>query len=129
MAVNTYRNAPSQKVQPQKEQGAGLFTLIRRYIRLDFIFEQGLPVRYIPYILFLTGLGIVYIANRNYGEKTTVRLSRLKTEVDDLRTEYITQKAEYMTASKQSEVAKKVKQLGLEESKTPPFKIESEEKK
>jgi hypothetical protein len=32
-------------------------------------------------------------------------------------------KADYMFASKQSEVAKKVRKIGLEESKTPPNKI------
>jgi hypothetical protein len=120
MATNTYKTKPKTTSQ---SEGRSLFTLIRKYVRFDFIFEQGLPVRYIPYLLYLTALGIFYIANRNYAEKTTAKLARLKTEVDDLRTDYITQKAEYMIQSKQSEVAKKVKDLGLEESETPPYKI------
>ncbi|MBC8110620.1 MAG: hypothetical protein H7Y04_06125 [Verrucomicrobia bacterium] len=99
--------------------------MIEKYVRVS-IFEQGLPVKYIPYILYITFLGIIYIANRNFAEKNTAKLAKLKTRIDDIRTDYITQSAEYMTGSKQSEVAKKVKDrgLGLEESKIPPYKIE-----
>jgi len=46
------------------------------------------------------------------------------TEVEDLRADFTTLKAELMFASKQSEVAKKVKEQGLEESMSPPYKIE-----
>ncbi len=131
MAVNTLKNVPREKAEDIKPKGKGrsIFSLIETYIRLGGVFEQGLPVRYIPYILFLTTIGIFYIANRNFAEKTAVKLNKLKTEIDDLRTLYITEQAEYMIGSKQSEVAKKVKDLGLNESETPPYKIIVDEKK
>jgi hypothetical protein len=47
----------------------------------------------------------------------------LENEVEDLRADVTTLEAEYMFSSKQSEVAKNVKTLGLEESKQPPYKI------
>jgi ABC-type transport system involved in cytochrome bd biosynthesis fused ATPase/permease subunit len=127
MPVNTYKNKPKIKpLSPNQNTGnRSVFALIEKYIRLDIFFDQGLPVRYIPYILYLTFLGIVYIANRNYAEKTATRITKLKALVNDLRTEYVTESAEYMIAGKQSEVAKKVKEkgLGIEESRTPPTKI------
>ena len=50
----------------------------------------------------------------------------IQAEVEDLRADYTTLKANLMFASKQSEVAKKVRDLQLKESLTPPFKIEVE---
>jgi hypothetical protein len=43
--------------------------------------------------------------------------------VEDLRADYTTLKSDVMFASKQSEVARRVKPLGLKESLNPPFKI------
>ncbi|WKV14051.1 FtsL-like putative cell division protein [Marivirga harenae] len=85
--------------------------------------EGGLPVHYLPYVLFLVAIGIFYIGNSHYADKTTRKIDKLHQEVEDLRADYTTLKSEYMFASKQSEVAKKVKKLGLKESEKPPFKI------
>jgi len=85
--------------------------------------DAGLPVKYLPYVLFLVAMGIFYIGNSHYADKTTRKIDKLHQEVEDLRADYTTLKSEYMFASKQSEVAKKVKKLGLKESEKPPFKI------
>ena len=47
----------------------------------------------------------------------------MEAEVEDLRADFTTLKSEYMFASKQSEVARKVKKIGLQESRIPPYKI------
>jgi phage shock protein A len=72
-------------------------------------------------------LGIFYIGNSHYADKTIRKIDKLEQEVEDLRADYTTLKSEYMFASKQSEVAKRVKKLGLVESQEPPFKIVIEE--
>ena len=64
---------------------------------------------------------------RVFLEKTTRQIDRTQTEVEDLRADYTTLKADVMFASKQSEVARRVKDLGLKESSKPPFKIVVEE--
>lgn len=92
-------------------------------MNLGGVFEQGLPIRYIPHIFFLTLMGIVYIGNIHYADRNTRKADRLKREVDDLRADYTTLKAEYMYASKQSEVSAKVVGQGLIESSVPPYKI------
>lgn len=111
------------KVKSAKNKRSSIFTFIEEKLKLDLAFEQGLPVRYLPYILFFTALGIFYIGNSHYGEKAIRKIDVLQTEVENLRADYTSLKADYMYASKQSEVARKVQPLGLYESSTPPFKI------
>ena len=108
------------KQVPGKES---IFSRTEKFLRLDSAFETGLPVRYLPHVLFITAIGIFYIGNSHYAEKTIRNIDRLKTEVEDLRAEYTTLKANQMLGEKQSEVAKKVGNLGLKESLLPPKKI------
>ena len=72
-------------------------------------------------------LSLVYISNTHYAEKTTRAINKSQSEVEDLRADFTTLKADVMFASKQSEVARRVKSLGLKESVKPPFKIIVEE--
>lgn len=97
---------------------------IENRLKLENYFEEGFPVKYLPKILFVMALGLIYISNTHYGEKTVRKINNIQAEVEDLRADYTTLKANLMFASKQSEVAKKVKELGLKESLTPPFKVE-----
>jgi hypothetical protein len=80
-------------------------------------------VKYLPHVVYLTAIGIFYIGNSHYAEKTIRKIDRLQVEVEDLRADYTTLKAQTMFASKQSEVARSVKPLGLKESLKPPYKI------
>lgn len=68
-------------------------------------------------------LGLFYIGNTHYAEKTVRKINHVQTKVEDLRADYTTMKSDLMFASKQSEVARKVKQFGLAESLNPPFKV------
>lgn len=107
----------------KKKSQASIFTLLENHLRLDLTFEHGLPVRYLPYILFITAAGIFYIGNSHYADKTIRKIKVIETEVENLRADYTSLKADYMYASKQSEVARNVKPLGLVESSDPPYKI------
>lgn len=116
MATNTYR---------ANEQGTktSVFGKLEKLVKIDAVFEHGLPVKYLPYILFMTCIGIFYIGNSHYAEKNVRKIDKLKKEVEDLRADYTTLKADYMFASKQSEVAKKIANKGIKESLRPPEKI------
>jgi len=116
MATNTYR------VNEQSEKRS-VFGKLEKLVRIDAVFEHGLPVKYLPYILFITVVGIFYIGNSHYAEKNVRKIDKLKKEVEDLRADYTTLKADYMYASKQSEVAKKIAKKGITESLRPPEKI------
>lgn|SRR5690606_4401999 len=117
------------KIKPKSSGGGfgrGIFSRLERTLKLEHYFEEGFPIAYVPKILFVMVLGLMYISNTHYAEKTVRRINMIQAEVEDLRADYTTLKANLMFASKQSEVAKKVKDLQLKESLTPPFKIEVE---
>lgn len=91
---------------------------------MDGLFREGLPVRYLPHVLFVMFLILVYIGNTHYATRMNRAIQKLKLETEDLRADYTTLKSDYMEASKQSEVARKVAAYGLVESSSPPFRIE-----
>ena len=103
--------------------GWSLFSLLDRFTGLDGLFREGLPVRFLPKLLFVMLLTLLYIGNTHYGNRMNRNIQRLKQETEDLRADYTTLKSDYMEASKQSEVARKVAAIGLVESSSPPFRI------
>lgn len=103
--------------------GPSIFSGLEKKMKLESYFEEGFPVKYLPKILFAVLLSLLYISNTHYAEKTTRKIDRMQSEVEDLRADYTTLKADIMYASKQSEVARRVKELGLKESLNPPFKV------
>ncbi|MEP5611009.1 MAG: FtsL-like putative cell division protein [Cyclobacteriaceae bacterium] len=116
---NTYR-------LPQQEERGGLFRLITRFLRMDSSMSEVIHVRFLPQILFLTFLCVLYIGNRHYAEKKIRSISELEEQVEDLRADYTTLKAEFMYESKQSEVAKRAFELGLKESNESPVLIKGD---
>ena len=117
MATNTY------KINKGKREKASLFSIIADKLKVDSVFENGLPSKYLPHTLFLTAIGIFYIGNNHWAEKTIRKIDKSRIEVEELRADYTSLKADYMFASKQSEVARKVKKVGIKESYAPPNKI------
>lgn len=103
--------------------GLSIFSALEKKLKLETYFEEGFPVHYVPKIIFVMILGLAYIGNTHHAEKTVRTINSMQAEVEDLRADYTTLKAELMFSSKQSEVARKVRPFGLEESLTPPFKI------
>lgn len=103
--------------------GKSVFSGLEKKLKLETYFEEGFPVQNIPKIVFVMFLCLFYIGNTHYAEKTVRKISHVRAEVEDLRADYTTMKADLMYASKQSEVARKVSQFGLEESLEPPHKI------
>ncbi|MHC1705957.1 MAG: FtsL-like putative cell division protein [Bacteroidales bacterium] len=83
-------------------------------------------IRSIPFLFFLAFLGLVYIANTYYAEKTVRAIDQTKRQLKELRYEHITAKSELMYLSKQSEVTKRMEGSGLKPTIVPPFKIEKE---
>lgn len=111
------------KVKKEGKAGSSIFSAIEKRLKLENYFEEGFPVQYLPKILFVMVLGLIYIGNTHYAEKTVRKINQIQAEVEDIRADYITLKSDLMFASKQSEVARKVQSFGLKESLTPPFKV------
>lgn len=127
MADNKHRIEPEQtneaRMNPSQEKGPSMFSGLEKRLRLESYFEEGFPVQYLPKILFVMSLGLLYISNTHHGEKTVRKIDQVQSEVEDLRADYTTLKSDLMFASKQSEVARKVKVIGLKESLNPPTKV------
>jgi hypothetical protein len=127
MAENKIRTeaerANEARIKPEQNNGKSMFSGMEKRLKLESYFEEGFPVQYLPKILFIVFLGLIYISNTHYADKTTRAIEKAQSEVEDLRADFTTLKADVMFASKQSEVARRVKQLGLEESLKPPFKV------
>jgi hypothetical protein len=80
-------------------------------------------VRLLPFILYLTFLALLYIANTYYAERKVREIADIRREMKELRYEYITTKSELMHNTKQTEIAKHLSKYGIEESTQPPHKI------
>jgi hypothetical protein len=108
-----------EKKEPKKAKSSLKGVLDGSLLTNDWFVKQ------LPYIIFLVVLAFTYIGNRYHAEKIVRKNIELQKEINDLRAESITVAAELMLISKQSEVAKQVKERGLdlEESVVPPKKI------
>lgn len=107
----------------KKAKKESLFSLIEKFLQKTAI-SEGLPIKYLPHIIFIFILGIFYVANTHYHQKILRKMNYLENKVTDLRVSYITLKASCMHNIKQSEIAKKANEIGLVESKLPPFIID-----
>jgi hypothetical protein len=121
---------PEPPEAPPAEKGKPELLAKKKKVRIKEIIDGTFLVRenmirQLPYLLFLTFLGIIYIGNRFHAEHMVRKIDDLKIEVDNLRSEQITTTSELMNISRPSEVAALVesKGLGLKESMEPPKKI------
>src|SRR4051812_45974392 len=121
------RQSNEPRIKQSAGDGSSMFSGVEKRLKLETYFEEGFPVQYLPKIVFVMAIGLLYIGNTHYAEKTVRRIDAAQSEVEDLRADYTTLKSDLMFASKQSEVARKVKIIGLKESLTPPTKVEIEE--
>lgn len=122
--------SPQPPVEKQSQDAAPAPDETQRKIRVKelidgtFLVRENM-IRQLPFVLFLTFLGVIYIGNRFHAEKMVRQINDLKIEVDNLRSEQITITSELMNISRPSEVAALVesKGLGLKESLEPPKKL------
>lgn len=119
MKFNKYKkqDEPDEK-QEEKTSSVGFKSLLTG----SFLSKENV-VGALPFIFFLTFLGICYIANGYRTQKVVINLHRTNNSLKELRSEYITTKSDLMIISKQSEVAEATAVMGLRELISPPKKI------
>jgi Bacteriodetes cell division protein (FtsL-like) len=125
----TVEERPRVQQQPKKEtppKKLGRFSPWR-VLRGEFLADAK-AIKYVPFVLFLTALAMVYIANAYYVERKVVKIQKLNKRVKDLHTNYVSVKADLMFSMKQTEIATKMAESGLKESVTPPNVIRINEK-
>ncbi len=119
-------NAPVEEETPtaRSENEVKKKIQFREIINGTFLVRENM-IRQLPFVLFLTFLGIVYIGNRFHAERMVRKIDELKIEVGNLRSEQITITSELMNISRPSQVIELVqsKGLNLKESIEPPKKL------
>jgi hypothetical protein len=115
--MNKYKEIEEQD-SPKKEKKRGFKSLMSG----QFL-NRDQAVKGLPFILFMSLLGIFYIANGYQAEKLIRQIYKTNNELKELRSEYITNKSDLMYISKQSQLATATYDLGLKELTSPPKKI------
>lgn len=86
----------------------------------DFFISKDIIKKFLPLIGYLFLLAMIYIANAHQAEKVVVNTARLQNRMKELRSEYISLKKELMSNSRQTQVQKKVAEMGLKSIKRQP---------
>jgi len=76
-------------------------------------------MRLYPYLLFLTFLAFIYIANNYYFERKVRQINHIYAELKEINYEFITGKSKLEKLTKQSTIAKKLEKTGIKESTKP----------
>jgi hypothetical protein len=127
----TLTEETQQATPPPKNSGAagkprakksGLVKSLNTVFSGTFLSNESV-VKHVPFILFLSVIAILYIANGYWADDKVRQVNKITSQLKELRSEYISTKSDLMFVSKQSEVAKSAEKLGLKEPITPPMKI------
>ncbi len=115
---------PVLKVKPEKvsrpESNTSAFF---KKLFTEGVVSKEAATEMLPFLLFVSFLCMLYIANSHMAVKNIRSIDKLNKEVKELSWEYKSLKADLMFKSKLTEVAKKVDTLGIKELTEPPKKI------
>ena len=78
---------------------------------------------HLPFILFLTMIGFLYITNSYYVEDTVREIEHVKNKKRDQNNIFVLTKTQMSLEGQRNEVEEKVTALGLKESENPPYQI------
>ena len=84
-------------------------------------------VHNIPFILYCSSLGLVYITMNHYAENTIRRINETACILKEDRWKYIDEKSQFMFLTKESQLEIKATALGLHKTTLPPYKIQISE--
>jgi hypothetical protein len=115
---------PQEEVQvPEQpvEEGATI-SFLRKFFTEGVITKETATQAF-PFLIFLSVLVMIYIANSHMAVKNLRKINKLGNEVKELSWEYKSLKADLMFKSKLTEVAKKVDTLGIKELVEQPKKL------
>jgi cell division protein FtsL len=112
-------NQASRKPKGKGKQNGGK---VKSILEGSFLAREKV-IGLLPFLIFLTAIGLLYIFNSNYANRTIITISKTKKQIEEQRFEYINTKSKLMQTTRQTEIAKRLQYSGLKESKTPPRKI------
>ncbi len=108
--------------QPSKKARSRFAMSVKSVLDGNFL-TRSKAIALLPYLGFVTILGVLLIFNSNYADKTIINISKTKKLNEELRYEYIVTKSKLMQLSRQSQLVKTLANTGLKESTIPPRKV------
>lgn len=111
------------KKREQRRQKNSITPLIGDLLSGEFLTREGVT-RHIPYLLFISGLFIAYIAMGYQFERMERAKIQNKRQLQELSAEYKTIKAQFETQLQQSRVEESIANIGLSQPVEPPFLLE-----
>lgn len=110
-------NVPNGDTEAKKVGSVRAWTRV-----VDVISFNGI-VKNMPYLIFLTLLAIVYIANNNHAIALVREISIKKNELKELKWQYMDVQSRLMFQTSESQLRFKTEKLGLKLLKEPAFEI------
>lgn len=124
---NTIKHTQKDNTQTtqnmDKNPSKGLVIKVLSWIFGAKYLEHEYVLQNIPFFIFLTMIGIIYISSGNIADSKIRDINKLNRELKELRSEYIITKSELMFLSKQSELAKRLEPIGIKETTEQPYLI------
>ena len=121
-AVNRYIKPDEKKAKKKKKRGKRP-SWFNKMAGIKVKVGDDVALRYVPYVIFLTFLGLIYIANNHNAEKLAGKITKLEREVKQLQMEYGTLKYEFMNKHNKEQIAAKMKRMGLYPNDKPIIKV------
>ena len=120
--MNKIKDDTNPKKAPKKAKKSFANAYIKPLLDGSFLSKES-STKELPFMAFLLFLIIIFISNTFWAQGTIRKINKYKEEVKELRIKSISIKAKLMDNTRQSHIAEKVKNLGLNESLKPPKKI------
>jgi len=79
----------------------------------------------LPFVFYLTFLGILYISNTYYASGILRQMEKVKNQIRELRYEYVNTEKQLIEVSRRNKVMERLKydNKELKESKVPPYQL------
>jgi hypothetical protein len=114
MAKNVFRSPERQVYRPKRRV---------KLWAVGLNLDMSTLLKNLPFFIFLAFLGLLYIANSHHAIKTIREINSLQEELKRKSWESNARLSELMYNSMQSEIAKRTKNLNLEELTDRPYKL------
>jgi hypothetical protein len=121
-------NTEVKEQSENKKKQSKIFTLTADTIKgiaegrkLVYILER----ENLPFLFYMTFLGILYISNTYYASGTLRQMEKVKNQIRELRYEYVNTEKQLIELSRRNKVMERLKydNKELKESKVPPYQL------
>ena len=103
-----------------------LSTLVEWWNMLIESLQAKNILKFLPLLLLFFVFSIIFIYKNHQVAKTLKEIGELKREINELRAEESAIKFDLMNQSRQSKIIQKLEGTGIQELRTPPYKIKKE---